>query len=176
MGSEQVAKYLSKYGLVVFTNLRQFVIIAKGAGPAHATETFTIANSKESFWNAVGNPRNSNRVAKRKRQPRARAAFEVFSTQFATCIETMRGTFSQGVHTLVTGNRLVQVKSDAAQFGLQYDQFFTPSNITKKDVAPSTPRPFVKRGGVPSRLILEANKFHAKACRYERDRREAAGT
>ncbi len=29
VGSEQVAKYLSKYGLVVVTNLRQFVIVAR---------------------------------------------------------------------------------------------------------------------------------------------------
>jgi hypothetical protein len=29
VASEQVAKYLSKYGLVVVTNLRQFVIVAR---------------------------------------------------------------------------------------------------------------------------------------------------
>jgi len=28
-GSDQVAKYLSKYGLVVVTNLRQFVIVGR---------------------------------------------------------------------------------------------------------------------------------------------------
>jgi len=32
VSSEQVAKYLSKYGLVVVTNLRQWVIVARVQG------------------------------------------------------------------------------------------------------------------------------------------------
>ena len=54
--SEQVAKYLSKYGLVVVTNLRQFVIVARIHGQARQLEGFTIAPSEKAFWKPVGNP------------------------------------------------------------------------------------------------------------------------
>lgn len=56
-GSEQVAKYLNKYGLVVVTNLRQFVIVARVQGHATQLEAFTIAPSEKAFWKAVENPR-----------------------------------------------------------------------------------------------------------------------
>ena len=56
-GSEQVAKYLNKYGLVVVTNLRQFVIVARVQGQATQLEAFTIAPSEKAFWKAVENPR-----------------------------------------------------------------------------------------------------------------------
>jgi len=55
--SEQVAKYLSKYGLVLVTNLRAFVIVARIDGQATALEAFTIAESEKAFWKAVSNPR-----------------------------------------------------------------------------------------------------------------------
>jgi len=56
-GSEQVAKYLSKYGLVVVTNLRQWVIVARVHGQSTQLEAFTIALSEKAFWKAVENPR-----------------------------------------------------------------------------------------------------------------------
>lgn len=55
--SEQVAKYLSKYGLVVVTNLREFVIVARVHGQPTQLEAFTLAPSEKAFWKLVGNPR-----------------------------------------------------------------------------------------------------------------------
>lgn len=57
VGSDQVAKYINKYGLVLVTNLREFVIVARIDGHATALETFTIASSEKAFWKAIGNPR-----------------------------------------------------------------------------------------------------------------------
>ena len=57
VGSDQVAKYLSKYGLVVVTNLRQFVIVARVQGQPTQLEAFTIAPSEKAFWKLIGNPR-----------------------------------------------------------------------------------------------------------------------
>ena len=57
VGSDQVAKYLSKYGLVVVTNLREFVIVARVQGQPTQLEFFTLAPSEKAFWKAVGNPR-----------------------------------------------------------------------------------------------------------------------
>jgi hypothetical protein len=56
-GSEQVGKYLSKYGLVVVTNLRQFVIVARVHGQSTQLEAFTIATSEKAFWKLIGNPK-----------------------------------------------------------------------------------------------------------------------
>jgi hypothetical protein len=57
VGSEQVAKYLSKYGLVVVTNLRQWVIVARVQGQPTQLEAFTIAPTEKAFWKLIGNPR-----------------------------------------------------------------------------------------------------------------------
>lgn len=57
VGSEQVAKYLSKYGLVVVTNLRQWVIVARVQGQPTQLEAFTIAATEKVFWKLIGNPR-----------------------------------------------------------------------------------------------------------------------
>jgi hypothetical protein len=56
-GSEQVAKYLSKYGLVVITNLRQFVIVARVHGQPTQLESFSIAPSAKAFWKLIANPK-----------------------------------------------------------------------------------------------------------------------
>lgn len=58
IGSEQVTKYLGKYGLVLVTNLREFVIVARLDGHPTVLESFSIAASEKSFWKAVGNPQN----------------------------------------------------------------------------------------------------------------------
>ena len=62
VGSDQVAKYLSKYGLVVVTNLRQFVIAARVQGQPTQLEAFTIAPSEKAFWKLIGNPRKLTEV------------------------------------------------------------------------------------------------------------------
>ena len=54
--SEQVAKYLAKYGLVLVTNLREFVIVARIDGHATALESFSLASTEKAFWKAVSNP------------------------------------------------------------------------------------------------------------------------
>jgi Type ISP C-terminal specificity domain/N-6 DNA Methylase len=56
VGSEQVAKYLSKYGLVVVTNLRRWVIVARVQGQPTQLEAFTIAASEKAFWKLIANP------------------------------------------------------------------------------------------------------------------------
>jgi hypothetical protein len=55
--SEQVAKYLSKYGLVVVTNLRQWVIVVRVQGQPTQLEPFTIAPTEKVFWKLIANPR-----------------------------------------------------------------------------------------------------------------------
>jgi hypothetical protein len=55
--SEQVAKYLNKYGLVLVTNLREFIIVGRVAGQPTQLETFALAPCEKAFWKAVGNPK-----------------------------------------------------------------------------------------------------------------------
>jgi hypothetical protein len=54
--SEQVAKYVDMYGLVLVTNLRQFILIARVDGHPKQLEAFTIASSAKEFWKALANP------------------------------------------------------------------------------------------------------------------------
>ena len=54
--SEQVTKYISKYGLVLVTNLREFIIMARVDGQPRQLEVFTIAKSATDFWKAIDNP------------------------------------------------------------------------------------------------------------------------
>ncbi len=51
-----MTKYLNKYGLVLVTNLRQFVIMARVGGQPRQLEAFTLAPSEKAFWKAVANP------------------------------------------------------------------------------------------------------------------------
>jgi Type ISP C-terminal specificity domain/N-6 DNA Methylase len=55
--SEQVKKYVAKYGLVLVTTLRQFVIVARVDGDPKELESFTIAHSEKEFWKAVAHPK-----------------------------------------------------------------------------------------------------------------------
>jgi hypothetical protein len=48
--SEQVKKYVAKYGLVLVTNLREFIIVARVDGQPRHLEKFTIAESAKDFW------------------------------------------------------------------------------------------------------------------------------
>jgi len=57
--SGQVAKYLSLYGIVIVTNLRDFLIVERGAN-AHPVEreSFSFADEERDFWhNKVAHPR-----------------------------------------------------------------------------------------------------------------------
>ena len=54
--SEQVAKYIAKYGLVLVTNLREFIIMGRVDGQPRQLEAFTIAASAKDFWKAVAHP------------------------------------------------------------------------------------------------------------------------
>jgi hypothetical protein len=54
--SEQVTKYITKYGLVLVTNLREFIIMARVDGQPRQLEVFTIATSAKDFWKAIANP------------------------------------------------------------------------------------------------------------------------
>ncbi|MEX2261117.1 MAG: type ISP restriction/modification enzyme [Bryobacteraceae bacterium] len=57
--SEQVKKYLSKYGLVLVTNFRQFILLSRTTGGLpEQLETFTLAPSEKAFWKAVQTPQN----------------------------------------------------------------------------------------------------------------------
>ena len=57
--SEQVKKYLNKYGLVLVTNFRQYILLSRGAGgQAEQLETFTLASSEKAFWKAVQTPQS----------------------------------------------------------------------------------------------------------------------
>jgi len=55
-GSEQVIKYLNKYGLVLVTNLRDFVLVARVHGQPTQLERYTIATTEDGFWKAIEHP------------------------------------------------------------------------------------------------------------------------
>jgi hypothetical protein len=55
--SDQVKKYIAKYGLVLVTNLRQFIIMGRVNGQPRQLEVFTISDSAKEFWKAVANPK-----------------------------------------------------------------------------------------------------------------------
>ncbi len=46
-------KYLAKYGLVLVTNLRQFILLARVDGKTTELEIFTIAATEKDFWKAI---------------------------------------------------------------------------------------------------------------------------
>ena len=51
--SEQVKKYLAKYGQVLVTNLRDFVLVGKDG--THL-ESYRLADNEQAFWTAAANP------------------------------------------------------------------------------------------------------------------------
>lgn len=51
--SEQVAKYLERYGQVLVTNYRDFLLVSKDAGEL---EAYHLAESETAFWQAAANP------------------------------------------------------------------------------------------------------------------------
>ncbi|NLX13133.1 MAG: N-6 DNA methylase [Phycisphaerales bacterium] len=58
--TEQVKKYLERYGIVIVTNLRDFLIVERGPAqqPVVARELFSLADDEEDFWrNKAAHPR-----------------------------------------------------------------------------------------------------------------------
>lgn len=52
--SRQVRDYLTRYGLVVVTNLRSFAVLtADDAGSPVILETFSLAKNEQDFWNSI---------------------------------------------------------------------------------------------------------------------------
>ncbi|MGH9849919.1 MAG: type ISP restriction/modification enzyme, partial [Blastocatellia bacterium] len=54
--SDQVEKYLQRYGQVLVTNYRDFLLVSKDAG---ALEAYRLAESEAAFWQAAANPNES---------------------------------------------------------------------------------------------------------------------
>ena len=58
--TKQVSKYWNAYGLVIVTNLRDFLILGKDEhGKVAKLETFRLANSEPAFWEMVNAPQKS---------------------------------------------------------------------------------------------------------------------
>ena len=56
--TKQVSKYWDKYGQVLVTNYRDFVLLGKDAhGQPVKLETYRLANSEKEFWQKVQHPR-----------------------------------------------------------------------------------------------------------------------
>ena len=56
--SEQVSRYWGRYGLVLVTNLRDFVLVgADGSGSPAKLETLRLAEDADDFWSKVEKPR-----------------------------------------------------------------------------------------------------------------------
>lgn len=57
--SEQVARYVERYGLVLVTNLRDFVLVGKGADGTgvRTLESLQLSTTEAGFWARVANPR-----------------------------------------------------------------------------------------------------------------------
>ena len=56
--SSQVLRYLDRYGQVLVTNLREFVLVEQGeSDQAILGETFHLAKSETAFWASTANPR-----------------------------------------------------------------------------------------------------------------------
>lgn len=56
--TEQVQRYVERYGLVLVTNLRDFVLVGKDdLGRVRQLESFQSARSEEAFWQAAQHPR-----------------------------------------------------------------------------------------------------------------------
>ena len=58
--SEQVAKYLARYGQVLLTNYREFLLVKRApGGKPQKLEGFQIAKSEKDFWLVTAHPRKA---------------------------------------------------------------------------------------------------------------------
>lgn len=60
VGDSQITKYLQKYGLVLLTNYRDFLLLRWERGAVTRLEQFTIAATEKEFWHCVSNPQALN--------------------------------------------------------------------------------------------------------------------
>jgi hypothetical protein len=59
-GTEQVEKYWKRYGMVLVTNFRAFVLVGQGpTGKPCVLESFTLAESESEFWQLTAHPRSA---------------------------------------------------------------------------------------------------------------------
>ncbi len=59
-GTEQVERYLMRYGMVLVTNFRAFDLIGKGSsGQPRVLESFSLADSESEFWRLTLHPRQA---------------------------------------------------------------------------------------------------------------------
>ena len=56
--SDQVSRYLRRYGLVLVTNLRHFVLVGLSRGRPALLESFHLAKDADDFWQEVETPRS----------------------------------------------------------------------------------------------------------------------
>ncbi len=56
---EQVTGYLDRYGLVLVTNLRDFILLQKTSGVSQIVERYTLAGNESAFWQMTRSPRQS---------------------------------------------------------------------------------------------------------------------
>ncbi|HUZ00750.1 MAG TPA: type ISP restriction/modification enzyme, partial [Thermomicrobiaceae bacterium] len=62
VASEQVARYVARYGQVLVTNLREFVVVASGPdGRPLPGERYRLADTPEAFWDAARTARTTDR-------------------------------------------------------------------------------------------------------------------
>ncbi|MDD5139179.1 MAG: N-6 DNA methylase [Verrucomicrobiales bacterium] len=57
--SEQVEKYLARYGQALLTNYREFLLLKRIGGKTHRLEGFQLAPDEKSFWLAAAHPRKA---------------------------------------------------------------------------------------------------------------------
>jgi hypothetical protein len=57
--SEQVEKYLARYGLALLTNYRDFLLLKRVGGETVRLEGFQLASGEKSFWAAAAQPRKT---------------------------------------------------------------------------------------------------------------------
>ncbi len=59
-GTKQMERYWKRYGMVLVTNFRAFVLIGKGTtGQPCILESFTLAESESEFWRLTAHPRQA---------------------------------------------------------------------------------------------------------------------
>jgi len=60
IGTQQVRDYVQRYGLVLVTNYRQFVLLKRDKdGKVKPLEFFSFAEDETAFWTAAGHPRKT---------------------------------------------------------------------------------------------------------------------
>ena len=57
--SEQVGKYLARYGQVLLTNYREFLLLKRVGGKTQKLEGFQLAKSEKEFWPVAAQPRKA---------------------------------------------------------------------------------------------------------------------